>query len=205
MSSATHDDFYQRLRQRITKWAQRNEIKPEYANYLLALPDLFHLVMKLMLDARVTPADRTLLGIALAYVVSPIDVLPDFMGPAGYLDDLLVCALVLEAVLKRVPQPIVDEHWAGGGDVLRVIRETLEKADTWSKGTLAKVKAYLQRMGVGEKAGSVVSKAKDLGREVKEEVEETLAKKRKARAVKREAKRGAARTKAARRPGGGAK
>lgn len=178
MSATTHDDFYQRLRARITKWAERNEIKAEYAHYMLALPDLFHLIAKLMLDPRVAVAEKTWLGIALAYVVSPIDVIPDFFGPAAYLDDLLVCALVLDSVLKKVPKGVVAEHWAGSGDVLALIRETLSKADSWSRGLLAKVRAYLERMGLEDKARSVAGKVRDLGREVKEEVEETLAKRR---------------------------
>jgi uncharacterized membrane protein YkvA (DUF1232 family) len=40
-------------------------------------------------------------GVGLAYVASPLDVVPDFV-PLGFLDDLLVLGLVLKAVKSEV-------------------------------------------------------------------------------------------------------
>jgi uncharacterized membrane protein YkvA (DUF1232 family) len=149
-----HDDFYKRLRDRITTWADRNEIKPSYREYLLALPDLFHLVAMLALDKRVDAVSKTLLGVALAYMVSPFDLLPDFLGPIGFIDDLLVVALVVETVLLRVPRKIVNEHWAGAGDILQLVQSVRLAADNWiGRGMYLRIRKYLSDRGIGNDIG----------------------------------------------------
>ena len=150
-----HEDFYKRLRDKIAMWADRNEIKPTYRKYLLALPDMFHLSARLALDRRVDKLSKILLGVALAYVVLPYDLLPDFLGPLGFVDDLLVVALVLETVLARVPAEVIREHWAGDGDLLGLVREIHEAADKWvGRGMYLRVREYLAKHGVGSPAAT---------------------------------------------------
>jgi uncharacterized membrane protein YkvA (DUF1232 family) len=52
---------------------------------------------------RLSPA-TIILG-ALIYIASPVDVLPDMLGPAGRLDDLLIAAYLIYQALKRRPSP----------------------------------------------------------------------------------------------------
>ena len=166
-----HEDFYKRLRDKITMWADRNELKPSYRKYLLALPDLFHLIARLVLDKRVDAMSKTILAVALAYVVSPFDLLPDFLGPLGFVDDLLVIALAVETVLLRVPKKVLTEHWAGEGDIVELVREIREAADKWvGCGMYLRIREYLAARGIGKsvapkkakpvRRAKVVSKAK---------------------------------------------
>ena len=160
-----HEDFYKRLRDKITMWADRNELKPTYRKYLLALPDLFHLIARLVLDKRVDAMSKTILAVALAYVVSPFDLLPDFLGPLGFVDDLLVIALAVETVLLRVPKKVLTEHWAGEGDIVELVREIREAADKWvGRGMYLRIREYLAARGIGK---SVAPKKRSTTRRAK--------------------------------------
>ena len=63
-----------------------------------------------MLKDRRTPRlAKVLLGLAVGYALSPIDLIPDFLPGLGYLDDIvLVPALVLLA-LKMVPREVIED------------------------------------------------------------------------------------------------
>ena len=148
--ATTGDDFYQRLRKRIDGWAERNEIRPAYRDSLMALPDLFHLLTRLVLDRRVDALSKTILGVAIAYVVSPIDLIPDVLGPLGFIDDLLIVVLALDMVLVRVPRTIVLEHWAGRGDLMDIVRDCLDRADRWvGSGMWRRIRDYVAAHGWG--------------------------------------------------------
>jgi uncharacterized membrane protein YkvA (DUF1232 family) len=61
---------------------------------------------------------KAYLGAALAYAVSPIDLLPESrLGVAGYLDDVVVVVAALNTLLNEVDQQIVLEHWSGSADL----------------------------------------------------------------------------------------
>ena len=67
---------------------------------------VYQLVLR---DERVPKRAKWLLGLALAYLASPIDLIPDFIPILGYLDDaVLVPALVILA-LKFIPKEIIVE------------------------------------------------------------------------------------------------
>ena len=50
---------------------------------------------------------------AVAWLVSPIDLVPEFIPVAGPLDDAIVAALVLRHVLRRTDRTVLAEHWRG--------------------------------------------------------------------------------------------
>ncbi len=92
---------------------------------LLLLPDLTVLLARLLRDERVPLVDKGLAIAGLAYVVSPIDVLPAIvMGPIGLLDDLFIVAACLSRLLNHVHPDVVRTHWSGQGDALEVIQRT---------------------------------------------------------------------------------
>jgi uncharacterized membrane protein YkvA (DUF1232 family) len=130
-TTTSHEDFYVRLRERVAGWANKSSIDPKYRDYVLALPDLFHLVVKLTMDKRVDAVSKAALGAAVAWAVMPFDILPDMLGPLGMVDDLLVLVLALDFMIDRTPRNVVQEHWAGSGDVFELIRNVLDKADEW--------------------------------------------------------------------------
>jgi len=124
------NDFYQRLRERVNTWAAREGKDSTVLRYVLMAPDFFHLLCKLLLDPRVPGREKAKIGAAVAYFISPLDVIPEaLVGPAGYVDDVALAAYVLNSIVNSVDPGVLNEHWAGEGDVLNQVREILKVAD----------------------------------------------------------------------------
>lgn len=125
-----YEDFYQVLRSRIAAWLSSKGKGFEHAQILLLAPDLFHLLTRLVLDRRIPAAEKAALGAALAYFLSPLDVLPEaLLGPAGYVDDVALAAFVLSRLINAGHGAVAKELWAGDADLLDSIRRVLEVAD----------------------------------------------------------------------------
>jgi uncharacterized membrane protein YkvA (DUF1232 family) len=83
-------------------------------------------VQHLVRDPRVPwTVKAALVGLA-AYLASPIDIIPDWVPAAGYLDDVLVIGFVASYVLANVPAEVVREHW--GEDVATLEALTRRRA-----------------------------------------------------------------------------
>ncbi|HPG88888.1 MAG TPA: YkvA family protein [Hyphomicrobium sp.] len=64
-------------------------------------------------DAR-TPWYAKALGVVIVgYALSPIDLIPDFIPVIGFLDDAILLPIGIWAVLRMIPQEVMDEHRAG--------------------------------------------------------------------------------------------
>ncbi len=133
-------DFYQKLRIRLKEWAAGAGKDSTALKYVLLAPDFFHLLCKILLDPRVPGKEKAKVGGAIAYFMSPLDVVPEgLLGPAGYVDDVALAAYVLNSVLESAGPEVLREHWAGDGDVLEQIRSVIKAADkllgsgAWSK------------------------------------------------------------------------
>lgn len=67
-----------------------------------------------VLEHRRTPRlARWLLGAAIAYAVSPIDLIPDFIPVVGLLDDLVLVPLMIGLAIRMIPKDVVAECRAG--------------------------------------------------------------------------------------------
>ncbi|PLX00946.1 MAG: hypothetical protein C0591_00245 [Marinilabiliales bacterium] len=124
-------DFYEKLRLKIVNWLETETgRKNKWAEYLLLVPDFFYMLIKLATDEAVPSHEKAKLILAIAYFISPIDLLPEaFLGPLGYLDDLALSAYVLNGIINKVSPEIVQKYWIGDGDVLLLIKGVLAKAD----------------------------------------------------------------------------
>jgi len=60
-------------------------------------------------DPRTPWYSKVLVGAVVAYALSPIDLIPDFIPVIGYLDDLVVVPLGIALALKLIPQPVMTE------------------------------------------------------------------------------------------------
>lgn len=52
---------------------------------------------------------KVLAGIALAYALSPIDLIPDFIPVLGYLDDLLLLPALIALTVRLIPDAVFDQ------------------------------------------------------------------------------------------------
>lgn len=144
---AMKEDFYQSFREKMRGWLATEEGKTnKFGEYLMFAPDLFHLLCKLSLDDEVPVKEKAKLAGAIAYFVSPIDLLPEVItGPLGYLDDIAVAAYVLNGIINNTDKALVQKHWAGDGDVLAVIQQIIKGADEMlGSGLWAKLKKKFQ-------------------------------------------------------------
>jgi len=124
-------DFYRKLRIKIVDWIDTETgQKNKWADYIMLVPDFFYLLVKLSMDKAVSLDDKAKLALAIAYFISPIDLMPEaILGPIGYLDDLAIAAYVLNNIINNNSPEIIQKHWVGDGDVLLLIKGVLSKAD----------------------------------------------------------------------------
>ena len=132
-----NEEFYRTLREKVAGYTGA------YADYVLMLPDLFLLITRLMLDPRVDGKHKIYMGAAIAYVISPIDLISERrFGVIGYLDDLVVVVAALNALFNEVDRQVILEHWSGKADLLATIQRVLGQADDLvGKGRLEKILA----------------------------------------------------------------
>jgi uncharacterized membrane protein YkvA (DUF1232 family) len=126
--------FYSKLRTRIVAWLDaRTNISGQVREYLLLLPDMFALVTRLIADPRIDASLKLQLIAVSAYVISPIDLVPDFLLPVGLIDDVVAIAFALSRVVRimeEAGEDILREHWEGEGDVLAQVQSVAETADS---------------------------------------------------------------------------
>lgn len=85
------------------------------------VPDCIVLFRRLLADPRVPRRKKLILAALIPYLVLPFDLVPDFIPIAGYLDDAVIVALVLRHVLRGSDQELIEAHWPGPQESLRVI------------------------------------------------------------------------------------
>jgi uncharacterized membrane protein YkvA (DUF1232 family) len=52
-------------------------------------------------------------AIAAVWVISPIDLIPEFLPVIGPLDDIVVVVLALRYAARRVPRGVIEAAWPG--------------------------------------------------------------------------------------------
>jgi uncharacterized membrane protein YkvA (DUF1232 family) len=71
------------------------------------------LFRRLLADERVPRSRRALILALIGYLALPFDLVPDFIPVAGQLDDAILVAIVLRAVLRTGGPELLSEHWPG--------------------------------------------------------------------------------------------
>ena len=82
------------------------------------LPACATTAKRLRRDPRVPARAKLAVGFAALWVLSPIDLIPEFLPVIGPLDDVVVVALALRYAARRVPRAVLEEAWAGEPHVL---------------------------------------------------------------------------------------
>lgn len=68
------------------------------------------LYQNILADARTPKLTKLLLGFAVAYALTPIDIIPDFIPVIGHLDDAIIVPALVYLALKMIPKSLLDEH-----------------------------------------------------------------------------------------------
>jgi uncharacterized membrane protein YkvA (DUF1232 family) len=93
---------------------------------LRALPDIVRLARRLLADPSTPLRHRIALVVLIVWLVSPIDLLPEFLPGIGPLDDIVAAAVILGWIGRETGRARLEELWpgdaAGFGVVARMLR-----------------------------------------------------------------------------------
>jgi uncharacterized membrane protein YkvA (DUF1232 family) len=77
------------------------------------LPDTVRLLRRVAADGSVHRGVRVRLWLLLAYLASPVDLVPDFLPVIGYADDVAIVGIALRSVVRRAGPDAIRRHWPG--------------------------------------------------------------------------------------------
>jgi uncharacterized membrane protein YkvA (DUF1232 family) len=81
--------------------------------YMKQLPAYVRLLGGLLTDRRVATVDKLLVAGAMAYILMPVDLIPDFIPFIGEVDDVFVLVLALQRLVSNAGRPVLHAHWKG--------------------------------------------------------------------------------------------
>ena len=98
---------------------------------LRSLPALAAMLARLVGDPALPRGVKIALAAAVVYLASPIDLIPDFIPFLGYVDDLLLAAIVLDGVLNFVDRDLLLRYWPGTERSLDALSRTSRTLAAW--------------------------------------------------------------------------
>ena len=104
----------------------RARVREAAGSLLRQAPAVLRLFGRLMTDPRVSLIDRGMVAAVIAYVISPWDLIPDFLSIIGVVDDLFLIGVALDRLLMRAPAEAVEEYWEGDPDGLESLTAELQ-------------------------------------------------------------------------------
>jgi uncharacterized membrane protein YkvA (DUF1232 family) len=119
----------QQMKQRITvgRRRRRRSGRTVARKLIRQLPSLFKLVFRLLREPRVPRFDKMLFGAVAVYMLTPIDLLPDFFGVLGWVDDLYLLGLALNRLIGSAGADTLLEHWDGDPESLGYLVDGVEE------------------------------------------------------------------------------
>jgi uncharacterized membrane protein YkvA (DUF1232 family) len=82
------------------------------------LPNYLRLLYGLLRDPRVSVVDKLLVGGAVAYIIMPIDLIPDFIPFIGEVDDVFLLVTALQRLIANAGRAVLLDHWLGSATEL---------------------------------------------------------------------------------------
>lgn len=73
--------------------------------------DVYRRVLK---DKRTPRIAKILLGLAIGYLLLPVDIIPDFIPVIGHLDDLIIVPALVIIALKMIPKEVIGDSRKAG-------------------------------------------------------------------------------------------
>lgn len=99
----------------------RTGAKRTVMEYIKQLPQFLSLLWGLLTDPRVAVIDKALVAGAIAYIVTPMDLIPDFIPFLGEVDDVYLLMLALRRLLENAGRKVLLSHWKGEPEALRTL------------------------------------------------------------------------------------
>ncbi len=96
----------------------RTGAKKTVSSTLKQLPNFFRLLYGLITDKRVQRVDKLMVAGAIAYILLPLDFVPDFLPFVGEVDDLFLIILSVQRLINNAGRRVVEDHWMGEPDEL---------------------------------------------------------------------------------------
>lgn len=106
----------------------REKAKSFLTEFIQLVPGFVKLMYHLVKDPRVAVADKAILGAAIAYIFSPVDLIPDFIPFLGQIDDAYIVAIALQRLINSAGREVVKEYWEGNMDIFDSLQKAVEAA-----------------------------------------------------------------------------
>jgi uncharacterized membrane protein YkvA (DUF1232 family) len=98
---------------------------------LRSLPALAVMIARLVGDPALPRSVKIALAAAVVYLASPFDLVPDYIPFLGYVDDLLLAAIVLDGLLNFVDRDLLLRYWPGTERALDALARTARTLAAW--------------------------------------------------------------------------
>jgi len=105
-----------RYRDDSDRQAPRTGAKRSVMKAITQLPSYIRLLLGLISDGRVSKIDRFFVIAAAAYIISPIDFIPDIIPFLGEVDDVFLLMFALQRLVNNAGRSVLLRHWRGDPD-----------------------------------------------------------------------------------------
>jgi uncharacterized membrane protein YkvA (DUF1232 family) len=114
----------------------RRGAKRTVVHYIRQLPNFLRLLYGLITDPRVALVDKLFVFGAIAYIITPVDLIPDFIPFLGEVDDVYLLVLALQRLISNAGRTVLLDHWSG---------EVHDLSDLNLRGALSAAAFFLPR------------------------------------------------------------
>ena len=95
------------------------------------IPNFLKLLFRLARDPRISAVDKGIVVATIAYLLTPFDLIPDFIPFLGQADDIYLLALALDRLLNNAGIDVLLDHWDGEVSRLEAAIAALDKVGSF--------------------------------------------------------------------------
>lgn len=95
------------------------------------IPNFLKLLFRLARDPRISAVDKGIVVATIAYLLTPFDLIPDFIPFLGQADDIYLLALALDRLLNNAGIDVLLDHWDGEVSSLEAAIAALDKVGSF--------------------------------------------------------------------------
>jgi uncharacterized membrane protein YkvA (DUF1232 family) len=87
-------------------------------HYIRQLPNFLKLLYGLITDPRVALVDKMFVFGAIVYIITPVDLIPDWIPFLGEVDDIYILVIALQRLISNAGRTVLLDHWGGAAEDL---------------------------------------------------------------------------------------